>query len=112
VVTTCCYWWNLYSGTATFRNITGGTFNVTGFSTGGTAIILVSYWYIWDIYNFGDNVASGLRSVAIGYLTTASGVSSFSQGQNTKANGDGSHAQGGTTIASGIYSHAQGNYNC
>jgi hypothetical protein len=41
------------------------------------------YWYIWDIYNFGDNVASGLRSVAIGYLTTASGVSSFSQGQNT-----------------------------
>jgi hypothetical protein len=66
------------------------------------------YWYIWDIYNFGDNVASGLRSVA-SYLTTASGVSSFSQGQNTKANGDGSHAQGGTTIASGIYSHAQGN---
>jgi autotransporter adhesin len=43
-------------------------------------------------YNFGDNVASGLRSVAIGYLTTASGVSSFSQGQNTKANGDGSHS--------------------
>jgi hypothetical protein len=69
------------AGTATFRNITGGTFNVTDLAR-GTAIILVSwYWYIWDIYNFGDNVASGLRSVAIGYLTTASGVSSFSQGQ-------------------------------
>jgi hypothetical protein len=40
----------LYSGTATFRNITGGTFNVTGFSTGGTAhigqLVLVHMGYL------------------------------------------------------------------
>jgi hypothetical protein len=55
------------AGTATFRNITGGTFNVTDLARWNSHLILVSwYWYIWDIYNFGDNVASGLRSVAIG----------------------------------------------
>lgn len=92
-------------------------------STGGGA----SYWAsgtgresIRTI--FGNNVASGVNSIATGFQTLASGDNSFSTGfqsesigtnshsggEGSKSTGDNSYAGGYITIASGINSHSEG----
>ena len=53
-------------------------------------------------------MASGVRSHAEGYSTTASGDSSHAEGCSTTASGDSSHAEGNGTKAEKDYSHAEG----
>ena len=52
--------------------------------------------------------ASGISSVAEGYLTKAEGAASHAEGDTTVASGDYSHAEGWYTTASGEASHAEG----
>ena len=52
--------------------------------------------------------ATGIRSHAEGYNTTASGRYSHAEGVSTTANGYASHAEGVSTTASEQYSHAEG----
>ena len=101
------------SGTATFTNSTGGTFNVTGFSAGGGD----NYWtsgstgsYSVKTINDSNLDATGDYSYAQGYLTTASGDYSYAQGYLTTASGNYSHSEGYSTTASGNTSHAEGAY--
>jgi hypothetical protein len=98
------------NGTAIFTNNTGGTFNVSGLTTGDT------YWTSGSTGAFSIKTknnsaidATGAYSVAEGSGTTASGVASHAEGQNTTASGDYSHAEGQGNTASGAYSHAEGN---
>lgn len=96
---------------ATFTNNTGGTFNVTGFSTGGTG---TSYWSAGTGTNAiatinGNNIASGDYSIAMGSNTIASGDYSHAEGRFSQAVGIGSHAEGFGGYASGDYSHVEGN---
>lgn len=99
------------AGTATFTNNTGGTFNVTGFSTGGTG---TSYWSAGTGTNAiatinGNNIASGNDSIAMGSNTIASGNYSHAEGRFSQAIGVASHAEGFGGYASGDYSHVEGN---
>ena len=111
------------SGTATFTNNTGGTFSVSGFSTGGASSL---YWSggtgTNSIIALGsNNIASGDNSLAEGFNTTASGfashaegfgtvaeIFSHAEGRNTTASGFSSHSEGQGTIAGASYSHAEG----
>jgi hypothetical protein len=100
------------AGTAIFTNNTGGTFNVTGFSTGSGG---TSYWSAGTALNSvvilnSSNIASGDFSLAEGNFTTASGSYAHAEGYQTNANGYSSHAQGYQTTASGYYTHAGGQY--
>lgn len=88
------------SGTAVFTNNTGGTFNVTGFSTGGTGSS--SYWS-------AGTGSDSLSTINGGNL--AGGQYALAEGHFNQANGQASHAEGWGNIASGVYSHAEGNAN-
>lgn len=97
-------------GTATFTNNTGGTFNVTGFSSGSGG---TSYWSAGTGTNAiatinGNNIASGDYSVAEGFQTIASGDYSHAEGHGSIASGQTSHAEGHYSQANGNYSHAGG----
>lgn len=119
---------NSSTGVSTFRNNSGGTFTVTGYSTGGTS----SSTTLWSagtgsnsiIQIGGSNIATGELSIAMGsgtsattnyahtegFQTLASGAfGSHAEGINTQALGNfGSHAEGSSTTAAGQYSHAEG----
>jgi hypothetical protein len=130
---------NNNNGIATFTNNTGGTFTLNDFPTTGTTLLWTAGTNTYSVAQLGgDNIASGVYSLAVGsgttasgdyshsegYLTTASGNYSHSEGENTTSNGphahaegvgtlaagDGSHAEGQNTIASGQASHAEGYY--
>lgn len=67
------------AGTAVFTNTTGGTFNVSGFSTGNTTL----YWY--DENNTPPTttpIASGSGSIALGDGAQALGSNMFVYGAN------------------------------
>jgi hypothetical protein len=96
------------AGTAIFTNNSGGTFNVTGFTTGTT-----TYWSAGTgsdaiVTKNSGNQAIGFLSLAEGNLTIASGNASHAEGYLSQANGNISHAQGNNTRANGIVSHAEG----
>jgi len=91
-----------------FTNNTGGTFSVSGFSTGDT-----SYWSAGSGTNAivvvnSNSIASNTLALAEGSATTASGLYSHSEGLNTTATAQGAHSEGQTTTASGQASHAEG----
>lgn len=99
------------TGTAMFTNNTGGTFNVTGFSTGSTSS--TSYWSAGTGTNAivtinSSNHAGGDYASSQGFNTYATGDFSHAEGFGSQALGNNSHAEGGTTIASGFDSHAEG----
>ena len=123
------------TGTITFYDDTGGTFDVTGLLTGYTDVSITSFTYnnsntftITETdsttYSTSINVvtgmtfngflqstgstASGLNSFAFGNNVTSSGDYSFSQGRVTTASGNWSHSEGRSTNASGLNSHAEG----
>jgi hypothetical protein len=123
------------TGTITFYDDTGGTFDVTGLLTGYTDVSITSFTYnnsntftITETdsttYSTSINVvtgmtfngflqstgstASGLNSFAFGNNVTSSGDYSFSQGRITTASGNWSHSEGRATNASGLNSHAEG----
>lgn len=107
------------AGTAIFTNTTGGTFSVTGFTTGSTSTGGTdTYWTsgstgtgsIKSINSTGLD-ALGNYSLAEGNSTTASGESSHAEGAYTHANGLASHAEGTTTIANGSGSHSEGGWS-
>jgi hypothetical protein len=100
------------AGTAIFQNNTGGTFSVSGFSTGSGG---TSYWSAGTGLNAivtinSTNIASGDYSLAEGYGTQATALSSHAEGDGTQAISFASHAEGTNTIAFGYASHAEGNH--
>ena len=106
------------NGIATFYNNTGGTFSVTGFTTGGgsggTGDV---YWISGSSGNFSIKVindsgldAIGNYSLAEGGNTLASGDYSHVEGNYSIASGNSSHAEGFDTKAYGQYSHSEGSY--
>jgi hypothetical protein len=97
-------------GTTIFTNNTGGTFNVSGFSTniGFTGFTGSTGLYSIKSNNNTNIVASGDYSFAEGAFTTAIGLASHAEGSYTTAFGSYSHSEGGNTIASGVTSHAEG----
>ncbi len=122
------------SGTAIFKNNTGGTFNVTGFATGGSGfdVFVTGGTYSSGTATFknntggtftvtGFNVGSGGTSYwsagtgTNAIVTLNGGNIAFSdyalaEGYGTQAIGIGSHAEGFYTQANGLNSHAQGNF--
>lgn len=100
--------------TIAFYNTTGGTFLVTGISSG---ITQTQYWLSGSgsnaiIQNNGTgNISSGQLAVAANNRTTASGKYSFSMGQQTAAAGESSLAIGNVNNANGDYSLAGGSNN-
>lgn len=58
--------------------------------------------------NRKENTTIGLRSVAVGYNTTASANNSFAQGNGTTASFANAHAEGQSSVASGSAAHAEG----
>ena len=71
------------AGTATFTNNTGGTFNVTGFTTGGTSL----YWYDEnDTPPAIAPIATGAGSIALGNGARALSCNMFVYG-NTAGSG-------------------------
>ena len=99
------------TGTATFTNNTGGTFNVTGFSTGSSGG--TSYWSAGTgtdaIVTINSmNQASGSHSVSEGLATQAIGDYSHAEGQQAISSGYASHAEGYLTEANGFFTHAEG----
>jgi len=127
--------YNQVTGTITFFDDTGGSFNVTGLVTGYTNTAVTAFTYNnantftvlendGSSYSASINVVtgmtfngflrtsgsstSGLYSFAFGNNLTSSGDYSFSQGLSTSATTNYSHSQGRGTLASGAYSHAEG----
>ena len=127
--------YNQVTGTITFFDDTGGSFNVTGLVTGYTNTAVTAFTYNnantftvlendGTSYSASINVVtgmtfngflrtsgsstSGLYSFAFGNNLTSSGDYSFSQGLSTSATTNYSHSQGRGTLASGAYSHAEG----
>ena len=123
------------TGTITFYDDNGGSFNVTGLVTGYTNTAVTAFTYnnsntFTVIENDGSShsatidvvtgmtfngflktsgsTTSGLYSFAFGNNLTSSGDYSFSQGLQTSATTNYTHAQGRLTIASGTYSHSEG----
>ena len=99
------------AGTATFYNNTGGTFSVTGFTTGDV------YWISGSSGNFSIKIindsgldATGNYSLAEGGNTLASGDYSHVEGNYSIASGNSAHAEGFDTKAYGQYSHSEGSY--
>ena len=104
--------YNENTGVVTFTNSTGGTFNVSGFTTGMT-----QYWTSGSTgtYSIKANNDSGLDATgnyayAEGNGNIASGIASHAEGGNTIASANYSHAEGRYSIASGIGSHAEGGF--
>lgn len=104
--------YNNLTGVATFRNNTGGTFNVVGFNTsgggGGSAYWSASTGTDAIVTLNSTNIASGTYAVAEGRGTSATGDSSHAEGSGTTAGGAGSHAEGWQTLALAELSHAEG----
>ena len=125
--------YNNPTGTATFSNITGGTFDVSGFFTGttdantfvtggtysnptGTATYTNNSGGTFDVVGFktGDTYwvsgSSGTNSIKAnnGSALISNGDYSVAEGFNTIATGNTSHAEGSGTTAGGDYSHAEG----
>ena len=127
--------YNPATGTITFFDDNGGSFNVTGLVTGYTNTAVTAFTYNnantftvlendGSSYSASINVVtgmtfngflrtsgsstSGLYSFAFGNNLTSSGDYSFSQGLSTSATTNYSHSQGRGTLASGAYSHAEG----
>jgi hypothetical protein len=89
-------------GMVSWGPVSGTTSGTTYWSasTGTNAIVPV----------YSNSIASGINSLAEGFLTTASGNYSHAEGYNTTASGLYSHAEGYRTIASSLNSHAEGAY--
>jgi hypothetical protein len=128
--------YNQVTGTITFFDDTGGSFNVTGLVTGYTNTAVTAFTYNnantftvlendGTSYSASINVvtgmtfngflqstgstASGLNSFAFGQSVTASGNYSFVHGRGATALGSWSHAEGRSTQAIGDQSHVEGN---
>lgn len=112
------------AGTATFTNNTGGTFSVSGFSTGGDTFWVSGSSGTSSIKRplFGNDatgnysmnagfasVASGEMAAAFNYSTKATGYASHAEGYATSAlTQTGSHSEGYHTLAEGLGAHAEG----
>jgi hypothetical protein len=126
------------TGTITFYDDTGGSFNVTGLVTGYTNTAVTGLTYnnsntFTVLENDGTthsasinvvtgmtfngflktsgSTTSGLYSFAFGNNLTSSGDYSFSQGLNNTSSGNYSHSEGRGSTSSGLYSHAEGKGN-
>jgi hypothetical protein len=126
------------TGTITFYDDTGGSFNVTGLVTGYTNTAVTGLTYnnsntFTILENDGTthsasinvvtgmtfngflktsgSTTSGLYSFAFGNNLTSSGDYSFSQGLNNTSSGNYSHSEGRGSTSSGLYSHAEGKGN-
>ena len=127
--------YNPATGTITFYDDIGGTFDVTGLITGFTNTEVTGFTYdsanTFTIFeNDGSthsasinvvtgmtyngflqstgSTASGLNSFAFGNNVTSTGNYSFSQGRDNVSIGINSHSEGNSTIASGGSSHSEG----
>jgi hypothetical protein len=127
--------YNPTTGVVTFTNSSGGTFDVSGFTTGYTAVEVTGFTYndsnTFSIFETDATIltasinvvtgmtfngflqtsgssASGVYSFAFGDNTTSSGDYSFSNGRLAVASGNWSHAEGLQTFSIGSYSHAEG----
>ena len=127
--------YNPSTGTITFYDDTGGSFDVSGLLTGYTDTSVTGFTYddsntftILDsdstthsasinvvtgmtfngFLKSSGSTASGTYGFAFGNNTTSSGDYSFSQGRVTTASGNWSHSEGRATNASGLNSHAEG----
>ena len=127
--------YNPSTGTITFYDNTGGSFNVTGLLTGYTDTSVTGFTYNdrntftilesdGTLHTSSINVVtgmtfngflkssgsttSGIYSFAYGNNLTSSGDYSFSQGLNNTSSGNYSHAEGRGSTSSGSYSHAEG----
>lgn len=124
------------TGTITFYDDTGGSFNVTGLVTGYTNTAVTGFTYdnantFTILENDGTthsasinvvtgmtfngflrtsgSTSSGIYSFSIGKTTSAIGDYSLASGNSSIANGDDSHAEGGNCTTNGKSSHAEGN---
>jgi hypothetical protein len=103
------------SGTAVFRNNTGGTFSVSGFSTGSTSSSTFSGGTVTGPTNFTNGLTANTISATtyqnLPYWTSGS-TGTFSlkalNDSSIDATGDYALAEGSDTTASGNYSHAEG----
>lgn len=128
--------YNPTTGVVTFTNSSGGTFDVSGFTTGYTAVEVTGFTYN-DSNTFSiletdatiltasinvvtgmtfngflrtsGSTSSGIYSFSIGKTTSAIGDYSLASGNSSIANGDDSHAEGGNCTTNGKSSHAEGN---
>jgi hypothetical protein len=127
--------YNPATGTITFFDDNGGSFNVTGLVTGYTNTAVTAFTYNnantftvlendGSSYSASINVVtgmtfngflrtsgsstSGLYSFAFGNNLTSSGDYSFSQGLSTSATTNYSHSEGANTTTNGASSHAEG----
>ena len=76
--------------------------------TSGTSVWELSSGVPSAILVGSSSIASGIYSVAEGFLNLASGTASHAEGANTTASSDAAHSEGANTIASGSTSHAEG----
>jgi len=100
------------NGSTTFTNNTGGTFSVSGFSTGSSNTIWTTGstgQYSIKAINDSNLDATGSYAIAEGYNTLASGDYSHAEGLFTVSSGVSSHVEGNQTKALGDFSHAEGN---
>lgn len=113
------------AGTSTDKILSGSTivqtYNSGLIEISGSSTIRLK---VSGTINVGNNLTSGIFSIAHGNVVTASGDYSHAEGYQTKAIGDfshtegyvtnatntGAHAEGYVTIASGVYSHAEGGF--
>ena len=116
--------YNPSTGTITFYDDTGGSFNVTGLLTGYTDTSITAFTYndsnTFTILESDSTTHTASINVVTGMTfngfcktsgSTASGVYSFSIGETTSALGDYSLVSGDSSIANGDNSHAEGS-NC
>jgi hypothetical protein len=102
------------SGTTVFTNNTGGTFSVSGFSTGSTQYFTGgtgSNSIVSTQSGSFPNIASGDYSFVVGQINTASGDYSFPLGIGNTASDEATIALGAGNTASGGYAYAQGDSN-
>lgn len=90
--------YNSTTGIAVFTNSTGGTFSITGFTSGSAT----------DLYWTSGSTGTNSIKVVNGTSTDATGTYAVAEGSNTLASGQGSHAEGVQTTASGQGSHSEG----
>jgi hypothetical protein len=123
--------YDINTGIVTFTNNSGGTFDVSGFTSGMTDSYTTTANTVGNVIQFDNNIqGSNLYSVDLsdmlsnagvwtagtndntavlsGSNSTASGLNSVAQGIFTIASGTASHSEGLITTASGDYSHAGG----
>ena len=101
------------AGTAMFTNSSGGTFSVSGFTSG--VLTSDTYWvsgstgfYSVKTLNNTSVDATGDYAYAEGINTLASGETAHAEGFATIAGGGASHAEGDSTTAIGTASHSEG----